>query len=63
MLKIVATIADYGALMHLGADVERTSFIINVPTQNIPEEIKRYLGKSKTPSYSTLSFSLLKEDL
>lgn len=61
MLKIVATISDYGAAMHIGGDVERVSHIIDIPTSIIPEAIKEFLKENGRPSHATLSFSLLKE--
>ena len=62
MIKIIATITDYGAAMNIGGDVERISHIINVPTQNIPERLKMWLEEKALRKHSTISLSLLRED-
>ena len=62
MLKIVATITNFAAAAHIGGDVERSSEIINVPTKNIPPNLKRYLSHQNQKKWETLSFSLLEEE-
>lgn len=63
MMKIVVTISDYGAAMNIGGEVNRTSYIVDVPTKNIPEKLKEYFAKKSLRSYSTFSLSLLNEDV
>jgi len=58
-MKIVATVADYAALMHTGGDLERYSYIIEIPDENIPEGIKRAKEKGH---HCTVSLSFLQED-
>ena len=62
MLKIVATIANFGAAANIGGSVEYKSEIINVPTNNIPPRLKRYLDE-ENHKWETLSFSLLKDEI
>ena len=62
MIKIVATISDFGAAANIGGDTIKKSYIIDVPTQNIPPKLKEYFIKEDRRSYTTLSFSLLDED-
>lgn len=64
MLKIVATISDFGAAANIGGDTERESFIIEVPTKNIPEPLKEFLNRSADEKqWQTLSLSILNENL
>ena len=62
MIKIIATISDYGAAAHVGGDVIKTSHVINIPTNNIPLKLKEYLENKQLRALSTLSFSLLDEE-
>ena len=64
MLKIVATISDFGAAANIGAHTEYTSVVINVPTSNIPDRLKKHLEHKATgkANWETLSFSLLDEE-
>ena len=63
MLKIVATITNFGAALNIGGDPVRESMIIDVPTNNIPEKLKKYLDANLAKrKYETLSFSILNED-
>ena len=62
MIKIVATISDFGAAANIGGNVEYYSEIINVPTSAIPPRMKRYLSDEQARKWATLSFSLLMED-
>lgn len=59
MIKIVATISDFGAAANIGGDVERFSEIIHIPESEIPLRMKKYL---KDRQWQTLSFSLLEEE-
>ena len=66
-MKIVFTIADASGLIHAGLDVERESFIIEVPDESIPIQVKKLLEyrrerrKSNLPinDYSSISLSFL----
>ena len=62
MIKIIATITDCGMSANIGGDPIRRSEIIDIPTQNIPPDLKRYLENPEYRKWSTLSFSLLKEN-
>jgi len=62
MIKIVATLSDFGAAANIGGDVENTSEIIEIPTKNIPPRLKAYIENGDTDKWRTVSFSLLKED-
>jgi len=59
MLKIVATVTDCGMSANVGGDPVRTSEIINVPTNNIPKNLKKYL---EDPRWLTLSLSILSDE-
>lgn len=59
MIKIVATISNFGAAANVGGDVERESVIIEIPTKNIPAKLKKYLEEEDQRKWETLSFSLL----
>lgn len=63
MIKIIVTISDFGAAMHIGGDVIRFSHIIDVPTKNIPIKLKEYFKDKDMQKYSTISLSILKEDI
>ena len=60
MIKIIATVSDATMQMHTGADLERESAIIAVPTANIPRIVKQYFEDNNN---KTISFSLLDEDV
>jgi len=68
MMKIVATINDAGMAAHVGGPVESVSEIIDVPTKNIPPNLKRFLAdrqKAKDKNtwfYQTVIFSLLEDE-
>ena len=62
MLKIVATISDFRAAVNVGGEVERTSEIINIPTNNIPSNLKRYLSNKGKLERESLSFSILLDE-
>ncbi len=58
-MKIVATIADFGAAANIGGDVERESEIIDVPDDAVPPMLKEQLEKKS--QWVTISLSILKE--
>lgn len=65
MIKIVATINDAGMATHVGGPVESISEIVEVPTNNIPPNLKRFIEERKDAKaknkwiYQTVSLSLL----
>lgn len=63
MLKIIATISNFGAAANFGGDVEKNSVIIEVPTKNIPPKLKQYLENKNFRKWATLAFSLLDENI
>jgi hypothetical protein len=63
MIRIVATITDYGASVHVGGDPDRVSEIINIPTKDIPPLLKKYLSDKDVREWETLSFSIMAEDI
>lgn len=62
MIKIVVTYSDFGAAANIGGNVEFTSDIIEIPTQNIPKKLKNILADPDIKKWISLSFSLLNED-
>lgn len=69
MIKIVATINDAGMAAHVGGPVESVSEIIEVPTKNIPANLKRHIESRKDAKekgkwiYETVTFSLLEDEI
>lgn len=63
MIKIIATISDFGAAANIGGSVDASSEIIEIPTSSIPPNLKRYLTSEEVRKWATLSFSILKEDI
>ena len=64
MLKMIATITYFGAAANIGGDPERVSVIIDIPTKNIPNRLKRHLeSEPRDKKYETLSISLLDQEL
>ena len=62
MIKIVVTTTDYGAAAHGFGDPVRVSEIIEIPTKSIPPNLKKHLDLIDN-GYSTISFSLLREEI
>jgi hypothetical protein len=68
-MKLVITLSDYGAALYCGADVERESFVIDIPSDLIPEQVKRAIewrvehNKNETTGgpqkYDTISTSII----
>lgn len=64
MLKIVATITNYGAAANVGGDPVRQSVIIDIPTSAIPSLLKDYLAaKPEVKKWETASLSFLVEEI
>lgn len=62
-VKIIATISDFGAAANVGGEVDTTSYIIEIPTTNISEEVLKYLrGSEDHTKYKNMSLSLLPEE-
>ena len=62
-MKIAATISDATLLIHAGADVEKTTYIIEVPDDSIPPGLRKYFEDKPRlkNNYSTISLSLVWE--
>lgn len=58
-MKIIATISDAVHCVHVGGEVERVSFIIEVDDTILPEKVRAYI-QAKQP-YEAMSLSLLQE--
>ena len=69
MIKIVATINDAGMAANVGGPVESISEIVEVPTNNIPPNLKRFIAERKEAKaknkwiYQTITFSLLDDEI
>jgi len=61
-MKIVATLADTNMYLHLGGEVVRHSVVIEIPDENVPEMVRRYLEKGTESGYQSMSFSRLVEE-
>jgi hypothetical protein len=59
-MKIVFTISDFGAMMNIGADIDRTSYVVNIKDEDIPKDIMDYISGEKGNSW-TVSLSILKD--
>jgi len=58
-MKIVATLHHEGAACHIpGAPVTTSSAIIDIPEDNIPPLVRKYLSN---PKWTSITFSLLDE--
>ena len=68
MVKIVATITEFGAAANCGGAVTSESGIINVPTENIPRVFREFLERTEKMKaqghtiWEGVSFSILRED-
>jgi hypothetical protein len=58
-MDIVFTLRDFGAALHMGADVESRSYIVNLPDKDIPEPIKKILNNPEIGKHTTVSLSIL----
>jgi hypothetical protein len=58
MLKIIATITNFGAAANVGGEVERTSFEIEIPENYLPEEVKNHLQKENHRTWQNISLSI-----
>jgi len=57
-MKIIATITDCGMAANIGGDPVRVSEIIDIPKNNLPKNLKKYL---EDPKWQTLSLSILSD--
>ena len=68
MIKIVATINDTGKAENVGGLVESVSEIIEIPTKNIPPNLKQFIEDRKQAKakkkheYQSVTFSLLDDE-
>ena len=67
-MKIVATVTNWGSVVHYGGDAESRSAIIDIPESLLPPLVLKYLDdqksakENKSCTYEDLSFSILEED-
>ena len=61
-MKIVATVADFGVAANIGGDTDYRSVIIEIPDENVPAMVRKYLSDKDVRKWQTLSFSLLVEE-
>jgi hypothetical protein len=67
-MKIVATVTNWGSVVHYGGDAESRSAIIDIPESLLPSLVLEYLAnqkhakENKSHTYADLSFSILDED-
>jgi hypothetical protein len=59
-MKIVFTISDFGAMTHIGADIDRKSYVVNIKDEDIPKDVMNYVSGEKGNSW-TVSLSIVKE--
>ena len=68
MIKVIATIHNAEMAVNVGGSVESVSEIIEIPTKNIPPNLKKYIENRKNAkvtksfTYEALSLSLLEEE-
>jgi hypothetical protein len=62
-MKLAFTISYFGAAVHVGGEVEKETILVDVPDEQIPPPLQKYLDlKEKgTTSYTTLSISFVSE--
>ena len=58
-MKIVATLTNTNMYLHLGGEVARHSTVIEIPWENVPDIVKRFLLKGGKSGYQSMSLSLL----
>ena len=59
MIKIVATLHNFGAAANLGGGVESVSEVIDIPTSDIPPRLAMYLRDKDCAKWQCLSLSLM----
>jgi hypothetical protein len=61
-MKIAFTLADPSAYLNYGGEVERITFIQEIPDEHIPKEVIQYLkwrNDQKQSGYLSMSISLV----
>ena len=58
-MKIIATISDFGAAANIGGDVERCSYVIDIPDDKIPIPVLLHLKEGQR--WQTMALSVFKE--
>lgn len=65
-MKLVFTIADATLLIHTGGDVERKSYLLEVPDENIPrgvmQELRNRRESTKPGNVASIAISILEEE-
>lgn len=59
-MKVVMTVCDYCEMVTMGTDIERKSYIVDIPDERIPIEVKMCAETDR--GHRTLSITVLKED-
>ena len=62
-MKLVVTFAFGADAVYVGGDVCRVSYIMEIPDKYVPDRLKDYLKNRERYQYTTVSFSLLEEDV
>ena len=61
-MKIVLTISDYGAVANVGGDVEKRSYVINIPDDELDDDLKNQFNPElNTRKWFSISLSMLEE--
>lgn len=60
-MKIAFTIVSFDALVNVGADAERMTYVVNIPDQQIPLPVLNHLEGGKETAHQTLSISTVYE--
>lgn len=51
-MKIAITVSDYSAALHIGADVDRKTAVLEIPNGLVPTWLRKY-ADDDGPSYPT----------
>ena len=65
-MKLIATICDGGHVVHVGGELERTSYEIEIPDDKLPLALIDYVKQKQaeekgTWCYKSVAFSILME--
>lgn len=57
-MKLAFTVADANHQIHVGGETERTTAIVEIPEELLPEIVKKYLEERMKPGYCYHSLSI-----
>lgn len=61
-MKIIATISDFGAAANIGGEIERYSYVIDIPDDKIPVPVLLHFKDKEIQKWQTMALSVFKEN-